>query len=216
MNRQDIPKICADSLRNTTQKEFGTKLKAAHAHELVAAYLGYKSKNSLLAESKFSISNLSKAEVIVMVKDEVIDKRRNDLKDFPENLPDSYTLGESVYTPLFTDEIWNSQYPPFRSFEGMAKYFIERNEAYKTSFKKISNIPVHHFTKVVHSDDHVVVEVIHSYKSNDKDFISSGRSIVKLERVAGMIGFTEPTISFEIHTSGARRIIKPQDGGSHA
>ena len=44
--RRDIPKLCADSLRAFTKEKYGIKLKAAHAHEIVAAYLGYRSRNA--------------------------------------------------------------------------------------------------------------------------------------------------------------------------
>ena len=118
----NIPKLCADSLRTFTNKKYGVKLKAAHAHELAAAYFGYSSKNALLADKKYPITNLAQAEIIVMISDDVIDQRRKDLQGLPSELPDSYTLGEAVYTSLFSDEWWASQYPPFRSYEKLAKF----------------------------------------------------------------------------------------------
>ena len=60
--QQSISKLCADSLRALVRDKYGIKLKAAHAHELVAAYLGYRSKNALLAEKKYPISDLANAE----------------------------------------------------------------------------------------------------------------------------------------------------------
>ena len=74
--QQSIPKLCADSLRALAKDTYGIKRKPAHAHELVAAYLGYRSKNALLAEKKYPISDLAKAEVVVMIPDEEIDQRR--------------------------------------------------------------------------------------------------------------------------------------------
>ena len=42
--QRDISKLCADSLRALANEKYGIKLKSAHAHELVAAYFGYRSK----------------------------------------------------------------------------------------------------------------------------------------------------------------------------
>ena len=74
-----ISKICADSLRTFSNEKFDIKLKAAHAHELVAAFFGYSSKNALLADKKYPINNLDQAEIIVMIPDDFIDQRRRDL-----------------------------------------------------------------------------------------------------------------------------------------
>ena len=129
--QQTISKLCADSLRTFTKEKYDIKLKAAHAHELVAAYFGYSSKNAMLADTKYPISNLDQAEIIVMMPDDFIDQRRKNLQGLSPELPDSYTLGEAVYVSLFSDEWWASQYPPFRSFEKLAKYLVENNDAYK-------------------------------------------------------------------------------------
>ena len=48
--QHDIPKLCADSLRSFLSDNHGIKLKSGHAHEIVAAFFGYKSKISLLAD----------------------------------------------------------------------------------------------------------------------------------------------------------------------
>ena len=110
--QQNISKLCADSLRTLVKKKYGVKLKAAHAHELAAAYFGYSSKNAMLADTKYPITNLAQAEIIVMTSDDVVDRRRNDLQGLSSELPDSYTLGGAVYTSLFSDEWWGSQHPP--------------------------------------------------------------------------------------------------------
>ena len=152
MNK-DISKNCADSLRTFTKEKYNIKLKAAHAHELVAAYFGYSSKNAMLADTKYPISNLGQAEIVVMMPDSFIDQRRNNLQDLSPELPDSYTLGEAIYTALFSDEWWKSQYPPFRSFEKLAKYLVENNDAYQSVFSLRRDIPAHHIVVVKDDED---------------------------------------------------------------
>ena len=126
----DISKICADSLRTFSNEKYDIKLKPAHAHELVAAFFGYPTKNSMLADTKYPITNLAQAEIIVMIPDDDIDQRRKNLQGLSSELPDSYTLGEAVYDSLFSVEWWASPYPPFRDYEKLAKFLIENNDAY--------------------------------------------------------------------------------------
>lgn len=109
--QHDISKLCADSLRTFSKEKYDIKLKAAHAHELVAAFFGYSSKNAMLADTKYPISNLGQAEIVVMTSDDFIDQRRNSLQGFSSELPDNYTLGQAIYDSLFSDEWWASPYP---------------------------------------------------------------------------------------------------------
>jgi hypothetical protein len=179
----NISKLCADSLRTFANKEYGVKLKAAHAHELAAAYFGYSSKNALLADTKYPITNLAQAEIIVMISDDVIDQRRKDLQGLPSELPDSYTLGEAVYTSLFSDEWWASQHPPFRSFEKLAKTLVENNDTYHHVFRFYRNIPVHHYVDIKASENDVLLSVIHSHRTSTGEMIGDGETTIKLPRV---------------------------------
>jgi hypothetical protein len=99
----EITKRCADSLREFSQNKFGIQLKSSHAHELVAAYMGYSSRAALLADSKCPITNLREAEILVLTPTAPIKERRRELKGLPENL--TYDLVEGVYLPLY-DEKW--------------------------------------------------------------------------------------------------------------
>ena len=74
--KREISKLCADSLRTLASEKYGVKLKSAHAHELVAAYFGYGSKNALLADENHPISALAQAEIVVTMPDEFFNKRR--------------------------------------------------------------------------------------------------------------------------------------------
>ena len=208
--QHNVSKLCADSLRTFIDKKYGAKLKAAHAHELAAAYFGYPSKNALLADTKYPINNLAQAEIIVMIPDEVIDRRRKKLQGLPSELPDSYTLGEAVYTSLFSDERWTSQYPPFRSFEKLAKFFIENNDAYQDIFKFYRDIPVHHHIDIEASENVVLLSVIHSHKASTGEMLGHGQTTIELPRVAGSIGFREPKVTVGQWTGGARRTLTSQ------
>ena len=206
--QHEIFKLCADSLRTFSKEKYDIKLKAAHAHELVAAFFGYKSKNAMLADTKYPVSNLDQAEIIVMIPDGDIDQRRNNLQGLPPVLPDSYTLGEAVYASLFTDEWWGSQYPPFRSFEKLAKFLIENNDAYKNVFKFYRDVPMQHIVEVKDEEDGVLLTVIHSHKVAAGEMIGDGKTTITLKRVAGRIGYGKPQVSVERWTGGARRTLE--------
>src|SRR5258708_13565794 len=99
----EITKRCADSLRSFSQTKFGIQIKSSHAHELVAAYMGYSSRAAMLADAKCPITNLRQANVLVLTPTDPVKKRRTELKGLPENLPED--VGEGVYLPLY-DEKW--------------------------------------------------------------------------------------------------------------
>ena len=206
--RRDIPKLCADSLRSFAKDKYGIQLKAAHAHELVAAYLGYRSRNALLADNKYPIENLAEAEVVVMIPDEEIDLRRQRLEGLSTELPDSYTLGEAVYVPLFADERWGSDDPPFRSLDKLARVLVENNEAYRSVFGYQNQIPMRHFPIIKQEDDAVIVYVVHSYETTPSEMSRDGQTTITLPRVAGRIGFGTPEISVGRYTGGARTTLQ--------
>jgi len=207
--KQDLSKICADSLRTFANNKYDIKLKAAHAHELVAVYFGYSSKNAMLADTNYPISNLNQAEIVVMTTDEMIDSRRSNLQGLPSELPDNYTLGEAVYDCLFSDEWWASPYPPFRSFEKLAKHLLENNDAFQHVFNFYGDAPMHHFVDVKNENNGVLLTVIHSHRTSIGEMLGDGQTTIKLSRVAGHIGYGKPQISVEKWTGGARRILKP-------
>lgn len=209
-----IPKICADSLRTFSEEKYQVKLRSAHAHELVAAYMGYKSKIALVKDKRYPVSNLSQCEMVVMMPDAFIDQRRQSLSELPSELPDSYTLGEAFYRALFDDKWWSSDYPPFRNFKKMAIYLAENNPSYQTVFKPNFNLPSHHVVEVENSEDHVFITVTHANQTPDEKLIGCGQTTINLPRVAGRIGFGKPKISVEKWTSGARRILDSL-GGKH-
>ena len=206
--QRDISKLCADSLRTFTNDKYDIKLKAAHAHELVAAFFGYSSKNAMLANTKYPVSNLYQAEIIVMTHDDFIDQRRKNLQGLSPELPDSYTLGEAVYASLFSDEWWASQYAPFRSFEKLAKFLVENNDTYQNVFKFYRDVPMHHTVEIKDEEDGVTLTVLHSHRASTEKMLGVGKTTIKLRRVAGRIGYGKPQVSVEQWTGGARRTLE--------
>ena len=205
--QHDITKLCADSLRQTILKKYNIKLKPTHAHELVARYFGYNSKNAMIADKVAPISNIKEAKIIVMVDDALIDQRRECLEGLSPDLPDSYTLGEAVYTPLFSDEFWGSDYPPFRSFKGLAKHVVENNDVYQSTLG-VFNIPYEHIVEVRHLSNETVIEVSHCYKISDGQLSQNGFTTIRLPRIAGHIGFGDPEVIVTRLSGGASRKIK--------
>eukprot|EP00747_Dinoflagellata_sp_TGD_P092784 gnl/TRDRNA2_/TRDRNA2_165523_c0_seq2.p1 gnl/TRDRNA2_/TRDRNA2_165523_c0~~gnl/TRDRNA2_/TRDRNA2_165523_c0_seq2.p1 ORF type:complete len:219 (+),score=9.83 gnl/TRDRNA2_/TRDRNA2_165523_c0_seq2:168-824(+) len=83
-----LSKLCSDFLRETYSSISGDKLKASHAHEIVAACMGYKSRAALLAESQWPLSDMNEAEVLIPHV-ELIKQRLDELKGLPAGLVDT-------------------------------------------------------------------------------------------------------------------------------
>ena len=203
-----IFKLCADSLRTFSKEKYDIKLKSAHAHELVAAFFGYSSKNAMLADTKYPVSNMNQAEIIVMTPDDFIGQRRKKLQGLLSELPDNYTLGEAIYDPLFTDEWWASPYPPFRSFDKLGKYLVENNDAFQNVFKFYRDIPMHHIVDVKIAENGVILTVVHSHRTSTGEMLGVGQTTINLPRVAGHIGYGKPQVSVEQWSGGARRTLE--------
>jgi hypothetical protein len=192
---QNITKTCADSLRTFINENYGIKLKSTHAHELVAAFFGYKSKNALLADSKYPISNLHQAKIIIMASDDSIEQRREDLEGLPSDLPDSYALGEGGYAALFTEEWWSSPYPPFRSFEKAATFLAEErlqqhigHLGMNASFQWLTRVEIEEL------ETEVCLRVEVSYPLGNGKLSRYGIVDICLPRIAGHIGYGAPKI----------------------
>lgn len=203
---QDITKLCSDHLRIISEN-YGVKLKASHAHELVAAFFGYKSRAAMLADKQYRISNLPQAEIIVMAPDDFIDERRKKLQGLSSELPDNYTLGKASYEFLSAGEWWASPYPPFSSFEKLARYLVDNNDVYKNAFKFYLNVPIHHIVEIKDEEDSVTLTVLHSHLTSTGEMIGNGQTTINLQRVVGHFGYGKPQISVELWTGGARRTL---------
>ncbi len=205
---QSISKMCADSLRTFSKEKYDIKLKAAHAHELVAAYFGYTSRNAMLADKNHPISHIGQAEIVVMVPDTFIDQRREKLDELSPGLPDSYTLGEAVYGPLFSVETWASEYPPFRGYKQLAMVLVENNHVYQEQFKYYRDIPVEHYVIINSKEDDTILNVVHASPDPSGEMRGHGQTDINLPRKAGHIGFGKPKMLVGRWSGGARRTLK--------
>lgn len=204
---KQVTKICADSLRTHLENHYQIKLKPTHAHELVAACFGYKTNASLRADKIGHVNNLSQAEIIVMFPETLIDQRRKELQGLPLELPDSYTLEEAVYAPLFSEKWWKSLFPPFRSFEKLARFIVENNDTFKHVFRFSKKVPMHHILNVKTVENGMLLTVWHCYENSTEKLSTAGKTTIKLPRVAGYIGYGKAEVSVEARTGGARQIF---------
>ncbi|MCC6597765.1 MAG: hypothetical protein IT559_03135 [Alphaproteobacteria bacterium] len=199
MKQHDITKICADSLRAFTNDNYGIKLKPSHAHELVAAYLGYKSKAALLADTTAPISNLRQALYIVLAPTAPIDQRREELEELSSKLPDTYILSEGVYAGLISEK-WLLR-KPWPTYDMLAialadEYLREQKMDY------IHYKPTGEGVKIEDSHDSVLLTVTRFYQIPTYDGPPTHNTylttVIRLPRVAAHIGYGMPDISSTI------------------
>lgn len=200
---EQITKLCADSLRTFVNDHYNIKLKPTHAHELVAAYFGYKSNAAMRADMVAPITNLRQASILVLAPTAPIDLRRQELEGLSTDLPDTYTLGEGVYSPLISEKWITST--PWPVFELLAKALADEH-------LRLNNLagsyrsPVREGVKIERREDSVQLIVLRSYQlfmtSSSVQEVKITTSI-NLPRIAGHIGYGKPEVSVDIE-SGVR------------
>ena len=206
--QREISKLCADSLRALANEKYGTKLKSAHAHELVAAYFGYQSKNALLADETYPISALAQAEIIVTIPDEFFNKRRMDLHELSADLPGNSDLNQTIHSTLVANKLLMGPFPPFDDFATLAISLLRRSPQYDAAFPFHGDVPLDHFVAVWSADNHVLLTACHAYAPKSEDSLAEGRTTISLPRVAGRIGFGRPELMPERWSGGMRRTLK--------
>lgn len=122
---QHITKICADSMRSFTLNSYGIKLKAAHAHELVAVFFGYQSKNAMLADPLRPLTNLRQAEFIIFdptpANTGFADQR---LKDFQYKYLNAFHLADCFRATLRAEKEFSAKI--YLSFREVAIHIAEQ------------------------------------------------------------------------------------------
>jgi hypothetical protein len=81
-----IQKQCADHLRAHYRNLTGNKLRAGHAHEIVAAFFGYGTGAALRTEPKFPLSSLGRAAILIPNL-ALMDTRVDQIDEIPADLP---------------------------------------------------------------------------------------------------------------------------------
>lgn len=101
MKRKDVTQLCADFLRSYFNKQYGIKLKSGHAHEIVAAFFGFKSRIAMLAQASHVISTWDQAEFALSPPPiSLLDERLQNLLGSQPELPSSQVSAEIVYSVL--------------------------------------------------------------------------------------------------------------------
>lgn len=207
----EITKRCADSLRALALSKFGIQLKSSHAHELVAAYFGYSSRASMLADLTSPIYNLPDAEFIVLTPSAEIQERRSKLNGLPPNLPDN--LAEGIYLPLY-EQKWVKQviWPTLEELgSALADQYFNSNP-FNSSFMKIQR----HGVKLEFENKEVAITVFREYVSpshllSSQDGKKGVVDVFNLRRIAGKIGYIKTShYSAEADTLDAA-VIKMRD-----
>lgn len=204
----DITKLCADSLRAFANDNYNIKLKATQAHELVAAFFGYRSRAALLADANYPISNLPQAKFIVIVTDALIDQRRKELCDLSPGLPETDVLSKELYKVLSSDQrLVGSQLSPFKSFDKLAKFLFENNDACKhpSPLYFQQNIPTHHFVGTKTTKSNVALTISHAYQTSESGMLLDYITIIELPRLAGHIGYGQPEVYVQTLAGQARQ-----------
>lgn len=191
----EITKACADSLRTFIQNNYGIQLKSSHAHELVAAYLGYSSRAALLADKVCPIDNLNDAEIIVLSgRTHFVEQRLKTLENLPAGLPSSDILIEGICAPIiaseeFSGKIWANlyevaiAYADQRAFENMRMMGMDPKELdFLISFD----------LKTIETD--MLMTVIYDFPARAKKPQRHSSVKVTLPRIAGGIGFGQPKV----------------------
>lgn len=207
-----IAKLCADHLRAISNNH-GVKLKSGHAHELVASFFGYKSKAAMLADTSYPIDRLNLAQFLVLTPPQFIEQRRKCLEDLPSDLPNNSILGEEFFTYLTLEEYFSGKV--FAAWKDLVDILATEYLLKHAS----SMLPINFgLNKIAHSnfdkptDEYIPVPDITGngitlttnmrYAEND---INSQAIIIivtiKLQRIAGHIGYANPNIS--VSTGGS-------------
>lgn len=204
-----ISKDCADFLRQFHTTNFGQKLKATHAREIVAAYFGYKSHAAQLAEARFPVSELDAASILVPDV-ECLTWRLRRLNGLPSNTPGAYELARMlsdflVQTGTFTGKVW--------LYDNLGSYVVEEylrenhgviedevSGAIASTNAIFDEYPEYEEPSISDNGDNVQILVAGTmYGSSDQDRPYSGHEIgvsatVTLDRVAGRTSFMEPEL----------------------
>lgn len=207
-----LTKICADSLRSFTLNNYGIKLKAAHAHELVSMLLGYKSNNARLADTRYSLSNLQQAQFIIFdplsYNTNLIDQC---LQDFQYNHLNALHLVECFRSTLHTEKCLSDKV--HLSFREAATHIAKQHLHQRLKVFGISPFAMkwEMDTSIEHRDDSVLLIVDVSYYSYIGIRLKYSKYIILLPRVAANLDYGIPRVD-ETHYSGnAREIDFPAD-----
>lgn len=200
--QHDITKLCADSLRSFLDTNYSIKLKSGHAHEIVAAFFGYKSRISMLADIKYPIGDMARAEFIVLRPDTpFVDQRLKGLEGLPPDLPPSQVLAEGVYSVITGDKELLGKIQP--GFHDLALILAEENlrsEVWRLDF---GTMDWDKDVTIQESEGGVSMKVSLNYPTDTGEKHRYRKYDIRLPRIAANLGYGEPRIIPTQYTGNA-------------
>lgn len=204
-----ISKLCADCLRVSHLAQTGQRLGASHARELVAAFFGYKSHAALLAESKFVLSDIEDASVMVPDVPR-IQNRLGRLNGLPSNMLSAMDMARALSDYLVSEDWFGGQVWLYESFGNyIVEEYLRENDFYisdelsgemATTNAYFEDLPEYDTPSVIQNVEDVQIVASGTLSgSQDLDRPYSGHEIgfsvtVTLYRVAGRTCFELPDI----------------------
>lgn len=194
MKQHDIVKLCADSLRTFLNDKHGIQLKSGHAHEIVAAFFGYKSAIALRQDMQCPITNLDQAEYILLDTPMLfVDQRLKNLEGLSPDMPPSYMLAEAIYSVLVAQEgVVDKLWP---SFHDLAVSLAEESLQQQIGHLRINPAP--QWILDVQKEfmpAAVLMSVAFDYLTNTGKLFRQAKITITLPRVAGNIGYGKPKV----------------------
>lgn len=201
--QHDITKLCALSLRTFLKNDHGIELKSGHAHELVAAFFGYKSAISLRQDTQYPLSNLERAEFIHFDPDLSLVNQR--IKELQLDLPGAVILAEGFYTPLM-DEKWLVE-KIWPTFHDLAVYLAEKRLQERLEMLRIP-LDIIKFDMAVDIEekgDSVLFVIDVGYPANAGKRLRDSKFVINLPRVAANMGYGKPKIEETRYSGDAQK-----------
>ena len=200
-------KRCADDLR-VFSEDHGSRIKASHAHEIVAAIFGYKSKAAMDADDLCSMENLQQANIYILTPSAFIDARRECLEGLPHDLPNTYALAEALI-PTIEESFKGKSSASFSHFvETISGEYLQTNGSflipehfghYKNA-RHIFSKPIFEFKpRIQNTKDGLIITATNRYYGSvDQHFPSVDIMVtINLKRIAGHVGYTLLNITGE-------------------
>lgn len=204
--QHDITKLCADSLRSYLNDKHGIKLKSGHAHEIVAAFFGYKSRIAMLADEKHPVGKLDQAEFILLdPPTPFVDQRLKSLEGVSPELPQSYMLVEGVYSVITGDKGFLQKVQP--GFRDLATHIAEQRLQQRLGMFRIevASIKWEMDVKIEHQADGVLLTVDVGYRTDTGERLKDSQYIIHLPRVAANLGYGMPKVDETRYSGDARK-----------
>lgn len=203
--QNDIAKLCALSLRAFLKNNHGIDLKSGHAHELVAAFSGYKSAISMRQDAQYPLSNLNQAEYIHFDTDLSLVNQR--IKELELDLPDAVILAEGFYSTLMAEKWLVEKVWP--TLHDLAVQIAKEHPrgwikpAWSLDHGQWDGRDIK--VSIERSPDFVLMIVDRGYITTEGKRHRDKKFTIKLPRVAANFGYGNPEVTEARYTGMARQ-----------